>query len=341
MCKNKNLSIRVAGNHYSFKVIAVLTFAAILFVQQALCDLTMLDTNYTVEAFAEYQQESVGGLVRYMTADNTGKVYVGHGAATSSIVVASKDNVSVLAAGFNNIQGVEWAGGTSYGDNVYAAEVGTSSIVKVDASGSASTFRTLPEEPLVVALDKTGNYGNQLYAATRNSSRIYSIGESGSLSEFLNISTLTDGFPLDLAFDTTGRYNGYMYLSLMEVNNENYQGVLSIDPQGNVTQFKAGGYWGANLAFDTTSGLDFGGDLYVCGGAKIFQLTPEGNLIQFLTTDRIIQDFAFGSDGALYVMEVDSSSTYIDTVTISKITVVPEPCTLLLLGLGGLLIKRK
>ena len=341
MCKNRNHSNQGSGSYNYFSVIALTVCAAILLPGHAAGAITMLNTNYTVEAFAEYQQEAFGGLVRHMTTGDAGTVYIGHGAIPSSIVAATDDNVSILATGFNNIQGVEWTGGTSYGDNVYAAEVGTSSIVKVDTSGNASTFRPLPEQPLVVALDKTGNYGNQLYAATRNSSRIYSIGESGSLSEFLNISTLTDGFPLDLAFDTTGRYNGYMYLSLMEVNNENYQGVLSIDPQGNVTQFKAGGYWGANLAFDTTSGLDFGGDLYVCGGAKIFQLTPEGNLIQFLTTDRIIQDFAFGSDGALYVMEVDSSSTYIDTVTISKITVVPEPCTLLLLGLGGLLIKRK
>jgi len=124
-----------------------------------------------------------------------------------------------------------------------------------------------------------------------------------------------------------------MYLSLFDVSNEDYQGILSIDPQGNVSQFYAGGYWGNHIAFDTTAGSDFDGDLFIGGGSGLNRLTPAGEKIDFLTSNSFIRDFAFDVDGSLYVMEVD---TLTGPVTISKITILPEPASLLLLGFGAL-----
>ena len=104
--------------------------------------------------------------------------------------------------------------------------------------------------------------------------------------------------------------------------------------QENVTQLLSKP--GVRIEFDTTAGADFGRDLYFCDGVTIKRITPEGDVTSLLSSDRYIQDFAFGWDGGLYVTEVDSSSTLIDTVTISKITVVPEPASLLLFGFGTL-----
>jgi len=46
----------------------------------------------------------------------------------------------------------------------------------------------------------------------------------------------------------------------------------------------------------------------------------------------------FGPDGAMYVMEWDQANS---NVVISRITAIPEPASLLLVGLGGLLVRRK
>jgi len=331
MCKER-LSINGAW------LTVLLLMGVIIMVQPVRGDLTIQSGNYQIETYAVYQQTSSGGRAKFITSDNAGNIYVTHDEA--NLMIASNGSASVLASGFNNLQGIEWTGGTLYGDFLYAAEVDTHRIKQIDISGNVSTFASLSQQPIAIAHDSTGNYDNELFVATRSSSKIYGIDEFGSESEFLNIGALTDGSPLDLAFDSTGSYNGYMYMSLSEISNTNYQGILAVDPQGSVSQYMAlsgsMGYWGSHLAFDTTANLDFGGNLYFGGGGIIRGLTSQGNIFDLLQSDLSIRDFTFSSDGALYVLETETGSTASGNVTISKVTLVPEPTTLLLLSFGAI-----
>ena len=227
MCTNQNLSNRVATNHPAFNVLTVLIFSVLLLVQHAIGEITMLNANYKVEPFAQYQLTASLGITRYITTDSSGGVYISH---DKLVHVTSDGSVSVLPSSFNNPQGITWGGGTSYDNFLYVTEAGTGSIKKVDSAGNVTTFRSLPEDPLAVVIDRYGNFGNKLYAGTWNSTILYSITESGGLSEFVDISALTDGNPCEITFDPTGRYNGYMYMTLWDVHNPNYQGILSIDP---------------------------------------------------------------------------------------------------------------
>lgn len=213
MNRKVDVSSHAADQGYFWGAVVCIITAAFL-TPPAQADLTILNGNYQVQTYAQYQQQTVGGLVRYITTDNQGNVLVGHGDWPSSVVIASEGNASILTGGLSNVQGLEWTGGSSYGDFVYVANTGSSNIKKVDLSGNVTTFAALPDQPLVLALDTTGNYDNKLFTAAWRSTNIYRINESGSVSLFTNLSGITDGFPLDIAIDPTGRYNGSMYLSL-------------------------------------------------------------------------------------------------------------------------------
>lgn len=328
------------GNVCALNGILIVVFMAAV-CASAFGEITLLDNRYKVETVAVYNQGLYKGRVKYIAADAEGRVYLTHD--DSEMLVAENGVVSVLSTGFKNLQGVTWGGGTSFGNYAYAAEVNTRKIRKIDNQTNASTLVTLPQQPLLVAIDRTGNYGNQMYAATRNSTKIYSISNGGTFSEFVDLSALTGGWPFDMAFDTTGRFGGKLYISLSEVTNQNYWGILSVDTDGTVSPIGIGGYWGNTLDFDSTPDQSFGGDFYVAGGTGIYRVAPDQSYTQFLQVDGPLKDFTFGPDGSMYIVEVDSWSTLTGPVTISKVTLIPEPATLFLLGVGGfsLLKARK
>ena len=95
------------------------------------------------------------------------------------------------------------------------------------------------------------------------------------------------------------------------------------------------------IDFDQT-GIFFDEQMFVIGqdtfteGWKLWQLDSAGTATLFATTTTAFSDLLFGQDGALYIAEY---STLGDVVTISR--VVPEPATLLLLGLGVVILRSK
>jgi len=309
-----------------------------IFSTDVLSELTVLDPGFQVEEYATYQ--FINGRPKFIEMDSSDNLYVTHDGG-NLVRITTDTNNSILASGFQNLQGIDWGGGTSYGDFLYTAEVVTKRVNKIDVNGNDSTFTTLPDDPLSVEIDRQGNYNNQMYVGTRFSSRIYSVDNTGQSSVFKDFTSVSNNGSIDISFDPTGSFQGNMYVTLNQVSDVNFQGVLSVDPLGNVSQFFPGNFFGAYLEFDSTAALNFGGDLYFGSSGSVQRINPGGIGLGFLQSNLFIKDFIFGNDGAMYVLEVDAAPDLNGFATISRVSVIPEPISLFILGAGGLLLRRR
>ena len=302
--------------------------------------ITVSDSNYQIESYASYYFGGIGNM-KYICADDAGNLYVTHdGSTNGNIIKIDQDGVaSSFVTGGKNFQSIVWGQGTKFGNSLYAAEVYLDRVISSDTSGSTGSFSVLPSQPIAIGLDRTGNYGGNMFVSTRYSNEIYQIDENGTSSLFVDWPETSAGGVSDIEFDTTGNYGGLMYVTSLTPSNSDTMGIFSIGDQGNVVRFLREGFGYTDMAFDTTDSEVFGGFLYAGADEKIWQIGYDGSETEFVLSeneDLYIWDITFGKDDAMYVL---TSPLSFDSVNVYKITVIPEPCSLVLFGFGGLLLR--
>ncbi|MBL7214543.1 MAG: PEP-CTERM sorting domain-containing protein [Phycisphaerae bacterium] len=139
---------------------------------------------------------------------------------------------------------------------------------------------------------------------------------------------------------------GSMFIGA-RLNDLQYAGLYRIDTNGNLSRY-TDFEQASCIAFDDTAEQYFDGKMFAAGRDDadslwtLYQVNGYYDTEVFASFDVTpgwaTPQIQFGMDGAMYVMEYDSANT---DMIISRITPIPEPGTLLLLGLGGLLIKRR
>ena len=316
-----------------------LVLLLILFAYSSSQGLEVLDPKYEVETLFSLSSTD-WPWVKGMTFDSSENLYLVTGHGGGMIYKITPDGVmSQFSGGLSNPQQIAWGGDTSFGNNLYVADNYTSAIVGVGLDGSSSTFSTLAAQPIAVTLDRTGNFGNKMYIGTRNSAGIVSVTDTGLDQPFVQFYGLSDGWPLDIAIDPGTRYGGLMYLTMYSPTDVDWRGMFSVSSAGNITKFLPKQFgWGV-LEFDTTEQQDFGGDLFTGAGGLIHRVAPNGDTFEFIRSDDIfIRNFTFGPDNSMYIVQDADSG---GPMVISRVSLIPEPATLLMLGIGGAALLRK
>ncbi|GAG02528.1 unnamed protein product, partial [marine sediment metagenome] len=251
--------------------------------------------------------------------------------------IAPDGTATELVTGLNSSQGLDWGGGTGYGDYLYCTS--NSNIYEIGLDGSVSVF-TYHWCAGGLAIDITGNYGGYMYTSTGCQDHIYEIDFSGNDSMFSDWPTWIDGGgPQDICFDSTGRYGGQMFVATDFIESQSHvSGVFALDTLGNATRFTNEIVAARTIAFDEY-GL-FGNDMFVVGTssfegiAKIWRVQTDGTATGFadvLQTSPM--NIAFGSDGAMYVAEYSSAD---ELVTVSRIMPIADtPKIYHVDGVGG------
>ncbi len=133
--------------------------------------LTVLEPGYTVETFTEYYPTSTHSYS--MTFDNAGYLYLSHPYDDLICRVERDGTISEFADLGNTTSGVEWTGGTVFGDYIYATSM--YSLVRIAPDGATSPFATGFPAASEVAVDTTGAYGGYLYVSTGGQDHIYRV----------------------------------------------------------------------------------------------------------------------------------------------------------------------
>ena len=298
----------------------------------------VLSPGYTAQTYVTYS-DSVGSIPRHMAFDGSGNLYVAQYDSGTIWKVTPGKVASQFATGFTSPYSITWGGGTAYGNFLY---VGDGRITKLALNGTGTLFAS-HNCVSSLAIDKKGNYGGYLYAGTGGADDFHKVDTAGNLLPFGSWPGLTDGGEPDgIAFDTGTSYGGLMYVgSAYTQNNADKSGIFTMNTSGTPTRFSNNLVQAFDLAFDTTG--TFGGKLFAMGtttygtSCSLYSVGVNGTATQFASSSTLDGlGLAFGPDGAMYVSEYSSSN---GMVTISRI--IPEPCTLLLLGLGAAVLRKK
>ena len=256
--------------------------------------------------------------------------------------------MSIFTTGLTRPFDIIWAEGTVFGDYLYVTEGydnaynSNGGVTRINSDGNIDRFVTSGfNQPVSLAVDRSGNYGGNLYVSSGAHDRINKVLPDGQVQGFYYIGDYS-GSPADIAFAPNGSYGGLMYVAASYSNLPDLSGILTFDPAGNPTKFAPGIERAGDLAFDDTGTGAFGNYLYAVVkqgddyGSSIYRVYPDGQAELFISDLWWQTNLAFGPDGALYISESHWGN---GTVTISR--VVPEPATMSLMGLGLLALRRR
>ncbi|MEN6309511.1 MAG: PEP-CTERM sorting domain-containing protein [Anaerohalosphaeraceae bacterium] len=296
----------------------------------------VLDPAYQAEVYTTYSGVSWGAS--RIAADSSGNLYITHTNAQVNKITSDKTVINNWSTGFNTPWSIVDATGTSYGDKLYVTEnSGSISTINFN-TGARSSFTSLSAAS-GLAIDKTGNYGGSMYAGTTVSDTIERISTSGQKTTFCSyFAGMGGGGIASVAFDSSNQYGGSMFAATWSASDSR-SGIYAINQQGQATRFCSNLVWGSDIEFDAL-GVFFDGDMFATGKEKstdslqLYRIGSDGIATPFIRADGEINGFTFGADGALYFHEYYQGASNI-------IRVVPEPATMLLLGLGCLGLYRR
>jgi hypothetical protein len=301
------------------KLMALLIFACLY---NSAFALVVLDPNYTVEIYSVYQGSNVGDPWR-MTFDDEDNLYITSRYPDYVWRVDPNANVSLFLTNFPTPRGIDYGGGTSFGNYLYITSTGNDRVYRVTKAGSRTSFSSTGDGPGVLKIDKVGNYNNRLYVGTSGDDRIYRVTPSGSSSLFSNFfGTHSNGGVFALAFDPGTKYGGSMYVGAAYPGGTfSYEGLFKMNTSGGKTRFSDYNDGIIGIHFDP--GSDFDGHMFVNAGYTIKRVTPEGITSNFAMRELTwMRAFTFGNDGNMYVGEYDTGSR---TVVISRVLRTPVP----------------
>ena len=294
----------------------------------------VFDSDYVVETYVTYPHSTQTS--KGMASDSSGNLYVTYEAGGTIDRVSPDKTVTTIATGLLAPRDIVWTGGTAYGNYLYVADhagIGFGKIARVNPTGGYTKFVDI-RSPQGIGIDRWGNYGGYLYTGPRVNDHVDRLLPNGTLERFCDFPYGAPGGPTHFAFDPGTLYGGLMYVTV-DGNNE-WRGLHSVDTDGNHLHFAPGLSDTEYLAFDATG--QFGHKLFVLGKAeasapwRIWQVDPDGSISQFAVgTISEFNAWTFGGDGSLYIHEVADG-----LVTISRITLIPEPSMIVLLGIGSL-----
>jgi hypothetical protein len=274
-----------------------------------------------------------------MVFDSSSNLYVTHAVSNSVWRIEPGGAASFFVGLPVHPDGIEWGAGTDFGDYIYVTS--GSEVLRVVSDGSRSVFASGFPMGADVVIDRTGNYGGLMYVSTGGQDHIYRVDSSGNMSMWTSWPGSHGGGPDDIAFDVTDGYGGKMFVaSWFAQSDADISGLFSLSTTAAVNRFTPGIVTASQLAFDT-GGL-FDSELFAVGTGEwggeqmIWRVGTDGGVRPFASTSSSLRSLAFGSDGAMYIAEYDLD---LEQATVTR--VIPEPGTVMLLGLGMLMMRRR